>query len=199
MTELIKTLTSYVPNLILNRLAVNPIPPTEATSEKFPASVLFADITGFTALTEELAKKGDVGPEELTYTLNVYVEELIDLVTFQGGDVVKFAGDALVALWRADTGEDLTIVTSRAVQTALLIQEVLHNQNVSAEIPLSLRVSVSAGDVFSAYIGGVYKRWELLVAGVPLIEMGLANEFSPTRRGCSNPYSLEFSEDWLCR
>jgi class 3 adenylate cyclase len=63
-------------------------------SERFPAAVLFADISGFTALTEHLAQQGPAGAEILTRELNTYFGRLIDLITIHGGDVIKFAGDA---------------------------------------------------------------------------------------------------------
>ena len=45
--------------------------------------------------------------EELTQVLNDYFGRLIDLITAHGGDVAKFAGDALLAFWRAAGPEGL--------------------------------------------------------------------------------------------
>ncbi|HXV98365.1 MAG TPA: adenylate/guanylate cyclase domain-containing protein, partial [Anaerolineae bacterium] len=99
VSDLIETLASYVPTFITRRLAANPTPLTTPTAQSFPAAVLFADISGFTALTEHLAQKGPAGTEELTQHLNTYFGQLIELITTHGGDIVKFAGDALIALW----------------------------------------------------------------------------------------------------
>lgn len=101
MSVLIKTLTSYVPALITHRLATDLAPLTEPISERFPAAVLFADISGFTALTERLAEQGPAGAETLTRELNSYFGRMIDIITSHGGDIVKFAGDALTAIWPA--------------------------------------------------------------------------------------------------
>ena len=73
-----------------------------AGRERLAAAVLFADISGFTALTERLARTGPAGVEELTELLNDCFGRLVKLVVDHGGDVVKFAGDALLALWPAD-------------------------------------------------------------------------------------------------
>src|SRR5262245_36460088 len=100
MSTLLDTLTSYVPALITQRLAVNPTPIQEPTADRFPAVALFADISGFTRLAEYLAQQGPEGAEELSRRLNTYFGQLIDLITAHGGDVVKFAGDALLALWK---------------------------------------------------------------------------------------------------
>ena len=48
----IKTLTSYVPALVVRRIAADPRPITGPTAERFGAAVLFADIRGFTAIAE---------------------------------------------------------------------------------------------------------------------------------------------------
>ena len=53
--DLITTLVSYVPALIARRLAADPNPISQPTAERFAAAVLFADISGFTALGERLA------------------------------------------------------------------------------------------------------------------------------------------------
>src|SRR5688572_22135592 len=102
MSSPLDTLVSYVPALITRGLTSDSTPITTATLERFPAVALFADISGFTRLAERLAQEGPQGAEELSRLLNSYFGQLIDLITEHGGDVVKFAGDALLALWRND-------------------------------------------------------------------------------------------------
>src|SRR5919108_1006940 len=96
MTEL---LASYVPRLIQKRVAQNPVPIDSPLAQDFQAAVMFADISGFTALTERLAEKGATGVETLARILNDYFGQLIDVVYEHGGDVVKFGGDAVIAVW----------------------------------------------------------------------------------------------------
>jgi class 3 adenylate cyclase len=57
--------------LVARRVARQSQPPTEARAELVTAAVLFADISGFTALTEGLARHGAEGAEELTQNLNI--------------------------------------------------------------------------------------------------------------------------------
>jgi class 3 adenylate cyclase len=101
---MLDTLVSYVPTFIAQQLAHDPTPLTAPKSERFPVAILFADISGFTALAERLAERGPIGVEELTRILNAYFGHLIDLIVSHGGDIVKFAGDALVAIWTAGGG-----------------------------------------------------------------------------------------------
>ena len=96
MQALEETLTGYLPDVVLRRLARDPSLPTAPVLERFPAAVLFADISGFTRLTEHFARQGPCGAEQVSAHLNAYFEQLIDSIAGHGGDVVKFAGDALV-------------------------------------------------------------------------------------------------------
>ena len=66
-------------------------------SEERPAAVMLADVSGFTKLTEVLAKQGAHGSETLTRVLNAFYSCLIEVMQRCGGDVIKFAGDAVLA------------------------------------------------------------------------------------------------------
>jgi len=56
--ELAEVLASYVPKLIQKRVAADPSPIESPVTEEIQAAVLFADISGFTRLTETLAEAG---------------------------------------------------------------------------------------------------------------------------------------------
>jgi class 3 adenylate cyclase len=61
--------------------------------------VLFADISGFTNLSESCAKKGVRGNEDLAFCINRYMEGMIKNLSKYGGDIIKFAGDAMIVMW----------------------------------------------------------------------------------------------------
>lgn len=173
-SALCDSVTSYVPALLVHRTLRSPRLLTAPEMERFEAAVLFADVSGFTSLTEQLAQRGIAGVEELTFALNTYFEELITLITAHGGDVVKFAGDALLVLWPTTTHETLSQVTYCAAQCALALTRTLNQYKVLEGTPLKLRVGVGAGEVLTAIVGGRHGKWELLLAGDPLTEMGMA-------------------------
>src|SRR5581483_10500991 len=102
MPSLYETLASYVPALIVRRHTANPAPIAKAIGEQFPGALLFADISGFTPLTERLSQRGPAGAEDLSTILNDAFGRLTATIAEHGGDTVKFAGDALLALWPAD-------------------------------------------------------------------------------------------------
>ena len=66
------------------------------------ASLLFFDITGFTPLTERLAKRGKGGVELLTESLDAVMDPLLRAAAGLGGDALKFGGDALLLLFAGD-------------------------------------------------------------------------------------------------
>src|SRR5512144_3212147 len=113
LTEL---LASYVPRLIQNRVIAEPSPIEAPVAEEFQAAILFADISGFTLLTERMAQMGPTGVEILAHILNEYFGQLIDIIHSFGGDVVKFAGDAVIAGCRivSDLSYESTSPTAQA-------------------------------------------------------------------------------------
>jgi adenylate cyclase 10 len=53
---------------------------------------MFADISGFTNLTETLSKIGSEGAEKIAFAINRYMELLVKNIGRCGGDIFKFAG-----------------------------------------------------------------------------------------------------------
>ena len=73
-------------------------------------AALFADVSGFTPLTEALSRA--LGPrrgvEELTGHLNQVYDALINEVNRYGGSVIAFAGDAITCWFDGDNGARAT-------------------------------------------------------------------------------------------
>ncbi|HLO13202.1 MAG TPA: adenylate/guanylate cyclase domain-containing protein, partial [Anaerolineales bacterium] len=183
-TALTELLASFVPKLIQKKAIQDPTPIDSPVAQDFPAVVLFADISGFTALTERLAEKGPLGVEALARILNEYFGQLIDIVYEYGGDVVKFAGDALIAIWpiasvagMADSvsAETQRQWTLRAAECALKMRAQLLNYQ-SPESKLYLKIALGTGQIWQSHIGGVFNRWEFVLVGDPLVEVGAAND-----------------------
>ena len=183
LTEL---LASYVPKLIQNRVIANPLPIETPATDELQAAILFADISGFTLLTERMAEKGPTGVETLARVLNEYFGQLIDIIHDYGGDVVKFAGDAVIAVW--PVVPDLAITdmisradqwqwTMRAAECALEVHRRLTNYQVE-DAHLYLKLAVSLGRINTVHVGGVFNRWEFLITGTPLVELGIANNIA---------------------
>jgi adenylate cyclase 10 len=61
--------------------------------------VLFADISGFTMISEACASMGVRGNEELAFCINRYMEGMVKSLGKYGGDIIKFVGDAMIVMW----------------------------------------------------------------------------------------------------
>ena len=163
-------LASYLPVMVREALARS-----ASVSERLRGAVLFADITGFTSLAERYAQRGAPGVEALSRLLNQYFSQLIAGISRHGGDVMKFAGDGLVALWSPGE-EDLGVSVLRALQCGLELQEGVSLPQEGES--LSMRVAIGAGPIFTAKLGGALDRWEFFVSGAPLEQLGAAIEAS---------------------
>lgn len=175
-TSRLATFASYLPELIIATI-VNAAAHGEqqASVHELECAVMFADISGFTALTERLAQQGAGGAERLTRALSAYFTRLISLVHEHGGDVVKFAGDAFIALWRtAPGGDDLAHAAWRASRCGRVIQERMRGYEEDG-MRLRLRIAIGAGQLAISHVGGMFNRWEFLIAGLPLNQVGVVS------------------------
>lgn len=166
-------LASYVPAVVLERIHALGGALREARVDTLHGTLLFADISGFTALTERLAARGPAGVEALVRRLNGYFGALIEVLLAHGGDVLKFAGDALVVLFPALGPDGTTAAVQRAALCGLAAQQALVSQREDAEgMVLSLKIAIASGSLACAFLGGERGRWEMVVFGSPLLEAG---------------------------
>lgn len=179
MSEPLRTVAIYTPPAVARATLAtkNPVPPSDCQHERFEAAVLFADVSGFTPLTEALAQKGSEGPEELTRLLNRYFSWMIAFIEAEGGEVVKFGGDALTVVFRAE-GEPIANATRRALQAAKTMQSAMEEFGIMESsvglISLRMKFGIGAGQVIAAHIGGISDRWEYLIGGDALVQAALS-------------------------
>ena len=164
-----ESLVSYVPALLARQLAARGPGGLAPEARRFATAVLCADISGFTALTERLAERGPAAAETLLNILNACFQEIVSLITSHGGEVVKFAGDCVIAVWPPPAAhEDARSVARCAAQCARAIQETLGTRPAVEDGRLHVRIGVGAGPLWAGIVGGTDDRWEFLVAGDPL-------------------------------
>src|SRR5262245_27641620 len=175
MLQTLAAVLPYIPPTLARALLAAPT--LAPLVEQFPAAVLFADISGFTPLTGTLAQRGAEGPEEMTRLLNAYFSRLIVAIEAEGGEVVKFSGDALTALFPA-TAEPAGHAARRAVQAATAMHALMGDfatlPTSAGSIALAVKISIGVGTVYAFRVGGVLERWEYVVAGDPLRQVAEA-------------------------
>jgi class 3 adenylate cyclase/tetratricopeptide (TPR) repeat protein len=117
-------------------------------------TVLFADVSGFTEMSELL------DPEIVAELMNTLWARLDKVVVDHAGRVDKHIGDALMAVWGVEvTAED---DAERAVRAALVMQSELEQFRISSGRDLAIRVGVNTGPVLVGLVGSTN---ELTVMG----------------------------------
>jgi len=183
-------LKKYISNLILERLEKNPEPISKPFSEEYIAAFLFVDIVEFSTLTEKVVSQYYNGLEIISNVLSIYLEQLIRIITNAGGDIVKFAGDALFVIWKLeDPQSERELVENLyiAALTGLEIQNRLFQFDVGENIKLSVRVGISSGKIYAMHVGGAFNRWEFVVSGEALSRAARAQR-------SANPGEIKISQ-----
>ena len=161
------------------------------TGEELPAfstgAALFADISGFTPLTEALMLSlgPQRGAEELPTRLNLVYDALIGEVHRWGGSVLGFAGDAITCWFGdtplAETGPDLRAASGavRAAAFGLALQDTMQQfANVTipgaGTIPLAVKVGIASGPVRRFVVGDPDVQRSDVLAGATLDHMAVA-------------------------
>lgn len=154
--ELDVRLTAYLPAVVRRHLETQDTaaPLRVPSTHRSTVVSMFADVSGFTAMTESLAARGPVGAEYLGKHLNSYFEQLLRLISSAGGDVFKFAGDAMLVFWPENKDDTLQSLLRRAVQCALRIQEHLHRAELAPGVVLSVKMGIGIGHATIAHLGG---------------------------------------------
>ncbi len=146
--------------------SVWPLVAGRAEGRKAEGTVLFADLAGFTALTESLARIGKEGAEELTRILNAFFSAQIHVVHGAGGDVLRFGGDAVTVLFEG--GPEAALGAALAMQAAAgTFREVATR---GGTFSLVMKIGVARGPVLLGLLGGGASGRDYFAAGRALDE-----------------------------
>ena len=122
---------------------------------------MFVDISGFTKLSEGLARHGKVGGEELAATIGTCFVALLDLAVAYGGRLLKFGGDALLLYFAGDAHE------ARGCRAAVEMRRALRTVGrltvLGQKVSLRMSVGVHSGDFHFFLVGRSHR--ELIVTG----------------------------------
>ena len=190
----ISILSSYLPRAVLDYVAGLPSLPSEPSAESFPAALLLIDITGFTQITTAATRRGAVGTEQLSRSLNTYLGQIADVITDHGGDIAKIVGDGLIPIWPA-TEEDLATVTRRAAVCGLEIAERLGELEVEPNLRLSLKVGLCAGEIDATHVGGLDGKWLFLITGSGVVQLSVIEEVLQTGDVIGSPQAWDLISD----
>jgi adenylate cyclase len=119
----------------------------ELGGEEREITVLFADVRGFTTLSEGLS------PPEVVKFLNVFLDQMTSIVMQYGGAVNKYIGDNMMAFWNAPYAQDDHAWL--AVQAALEMLEAIQKLNETGQFshPVQFGIGVNTGPVVVGNVG----------------------------------------------
>jgi len=115
-------------------------------------SVLFADIVGFTTMSEKMS------PAAVSLLLNEYLSRMTDIIFKYEGTLDKYIGDAIMAVFGAPL--DMPDHASRSIKTALEMRDRLEEFNAERkEGPLlRIRIGINSGKAVAGEIGSINKK-----------------------------------------
>jgi len=169
---LLQAIRSYLPRYLVAQLAADPIP-GKISGGFFQATIMFADISGFTAMSEKLSALGERGAEEITHHVNAYFTTMLNITGQLGGDLLKFGGDALLVAFFGPQH------ASRACRAALQMQAAMHRYSQVrtdvGEFSLRMTIGLGTGPLFVASLGSE-AGMEYTVMGPGLARMAHAED-----------------------
>lgn len=155
--DIAEVLGPYVPRLVIRWMAEQP----HVTFRTVEGSMLFVDISGFTKMSERLARHGKVGAEEVTDVLGAIFARLLAVAYGEEGSLLKFGGDALL-LWFS--GENHA---ARAAWSAHSMRATLRGigrlETTAGKVQLRMSSGVHTGSFHFFLVGDSHR--ELIVTG----------------------------------
>ncbi|MBX3161427.1 MAG: response regulator [Deltaproteobacteria bacterium] len=120
-------------------------------------SVMFSDLVGFTPMSAALS------PHQLISLLNDYFDVMCPIVKEHGGDIDKFIGDAIMAIFEEQRGHPHP--AERSVRAALAMQQAMPIFNQDRTIKLAMRIGINTGPVVRGDLGSRVVRRDYTVIG----------------------------------
>ncbi|MDH4111302.1 MAG: response regulator [Actinomycetota bacterium] len=170
-TESRRTLASFVPQQLAERLASHP--DTAIEPQEVEVTVLFSDIRGFSTIAERLEARA------VASVVGRHLSAMAEVVAAHGGTIDKFQGDAVMAVFGAP--EPLLDHAERALLCAIEMQQRQSELNaVGWDVPdlpeMGVGIGVNTGRVIAGTVGGGGRLEYTVVGDAVNIASRLQNE-----------------------
>ncbi len=119
------------------------------------ASVIFADISGFTAMTEKLSTQGKEGAEILSGMINEVFTPCIESIYSRRGFIANFIGDAILAIFPGNTEDALL----SALDIINIIEKEGRKTTKFGDFKISIKIGISCGNIEWGITGGMKKSY----------------------------------------
>ncbi|MGH2899233.1 MAG: hypothetical protein ACRDMZ_11210, partial [Solirubrobacteraceae bacterium] len=159
--------------------------------DRVAGSALFADISGFTPLTEALAR--ELGPqrgaEELTANIGRVFHAVIDELDAYGGDVIYFSGDAITCWIDGDDG--LAAATAGLAMLDAIARTGLIVTPGGSTVQLAMKVAVAVGRARRFVVGDPDVQLIDVLAGRLIDDLAAAEHFAEKGEVILEPSAVE--------
>jgi adenylate cyclase len=139
---------------VTNRILATPESQSQALGvpEIKDVSVLFADIVGFTSMSEKMS------PAAVSLVLNDYLSRMTDVIFKHEGTLDKYIGDAIMAVFGAPL--DMPDHAVRSIRAALEMRDRLEEFNAERKEgqTLRIRIGINSGKAVAGEIGSINKK-----------------------------------------
>ena len=151
--QLARLFGQYVPPELVDEMSLHP-ERYSMTSRSAELTVLFADVSGFTALAEHMR------PDELGAMMNLLFSHLTDVVREHRGTLDKYIGDSVMAFWGAPLDDpDHARHAVDAAQAMLARLPDIHAEMAAQGWPaLQINIGVNTGTVVVGDMGSRHRR-----------------------------------------
>jgi CheY-like chemotaxis protein/class 3 adenylate cyclase len=120
-------------------------------------AIMFSDLVGFTPISAALP------PAELIALLNDYFDVMCPILVAHGGDIDKFIGDAIMAIF--DEVRGTPPAPERATRAGLAMQAAMPAFNADRPVKLTMRIGINTGPVVRGDLGARVVRRDYTVIG----------------------------------
>jgi adenylate cyclase len=134
-------LTKFVSDEALKEVEKADLEGLKLGGERKDATVLFSDIRGFTSMSEKME------PEEVVNLLNTYFDKQTEIVQNFRGDIDKFVGDELMAVFKGKT------MANQAVDCAVKIQAEIQKLNQKLGKNIQIGIGINSGAMVMGAMG----------------------------------------------
>jgi len=143
----------YVPPELVEKMAEDPLKYNMA-SKKAELTVLFADIVGFTSISEKLT------PVQLSAFVNEYLTEMSAIISQSGGTLDKYIGDAIMAFWGAplENPDHANLAVGAALAMQGKLQELKKSYEESGWPKIAVGLGLSTGEMTVGDMGSKVRK-----------------------------------------
>ena len=156
-TDRASQLRPFLPRLTIRWISEQP----DVRVRALEGTVVFVDISGFTKMSERLARLGRVGAEEVTDVVGFVFRQLLGTAYANGGGLIKFGGDALLLFFSGEHHASDGVAAAIGMRRTL--SEMGAIDTSAGKVRLRMSVGVHSGE-FHFFLVGERHR-ELLLTG----------------------------------